>query len=588
MNLNDSSFNSSIRSDFTESVLDETASLDKNVNFSKLDLSQILSEESTLQNTTDKTFLEDSIPKLSITLQQQAKDILRKYCGKENNSSLMDLTQTANGSMQTSTETLKEVSKVPITNSQDTANKRTTMEVSNVVDDEDGEEESVIPVDEVEDDDVEEVSTLESSAIETPQKDMFSHLQPNKTVAAENRKILEKSNTEKTTSESMLVEEEQGNSQFLQDEDKLFGHPFVELGRRLWPSTAEKQFYTKGCLWSPDGTCLLVPVHLDGMHIVELPTDLYTMQEINKNRDLSDLTSAVHVKEGGTVYDCCWYPFMNSSDPATCCWLATRQHEPIHMWDAFSGELRCSYRGYDDVDEVESAISIIFSNDAQKIIGGYKKTIKIFDTNIPGRDSNTIPVKKAISCFALTTDNDNCVTAGTWAGYINHYDLRAPKLGPLFVLGGHSGGITWLKYSPTLDHNWYLFSGARKDNKILQWDMRNYTKPLQVFERNVQTNQRIYYDLTPLNTWLASGDTEGLLRIWHLSDNHKKYQLPLHQDCCNGVSFHPSLPIITTSSGQYHFVDLTEDCESQPQEKIINYENSLLFLWFGPSKENDN
>lgn len=52
------------------------------------------------------------------------------------------------------------------------------------------------------------------------------------------------------------------------------------------------------------------------------------------------------------------------------------------MWDAFSGELRCSYRGYDDVDEVESAISIVFSNDAQKVIGGFKKTIKIFDTNV--------------------------------------------------------------------------------------------------------------------------------------------------------------------------------------------------------------
>lgn len=63
-------------------------------------------------------------------------------------------------------------------------------------------------------------------------------------------------------------------------------------------------------------------------------------------------------------------------------WLATRQHEPIQMWDAFTGELRCSYRGYDDVDEVEAAISIAFSNDGQKVVGGYKKNIKIFDTNM--------------------------------------------------------------------------------------------------------------------------------------------------------------------------------------------------------------
>lgn len=103
--------------------------------------------------------------------------------------------------------------------------------------------------------------------------------------------------------------------------------------------------------------------------------------------------------------------------------------------------------------------------------------------------------------------------------------MRAPKLGPLFTLGGHTGGITWLKYSPTQDQNWYLFSGARRDNKILQWDMRNYTEPLQIFERNVETNQRIYYDLTPLHNWLATGDTKGLVKIWNLGDKEQQFEV---------------------------------------------------------------
>lgn len=55
---------------------------------------------------------------------------------------------------------------------------------------------------------------------------------------------------------------------------------------------------------------------------MELPTDLYTIQEVHRKRELSSLTSAVHVKEGGMVYDCTWYPFMNSTEPATC-WLVT-------------------------------------------------------------------------------------------------------------------------------------------------------------------------------------------------------------------------------------------------------------------------
>lgn len=49
------------------------------------------------------------------------------------------------------------------------------------------------------------------------------------------------------------------------------------------------------------------------------------------------------------------------------------------MWDAFDGALRCSYRGYNAVDEVEPAISICFSKDALQIHAGYKKSIKTFD-----------------------------------------------------------------------------------------------------------------------------------------------------------------------------------------------------------------
>lgn len=97
-----------------------------------------------------------------------------------------------------------------------------------------------------------------------------------------------------------------------------FQHQLVELGRRCWPSTAHKQHYTKGCYWSPDGTCLLLPVHQDGMHVTELPLDLYNAHVPPADRSLSKLHSAVHVPEGGTVYDCVWYPLMSSQDPDTC------------------------------------------------------------------------------------------------------------------------------------------------------------------------------------------------------------------------------------------------------------------------------
>ncbi|EDW02865.1 GH10930 [Drosophila grimshawi] len=390
-----------------------------------------------------------------------------------------------------------------------------------------------------------------------------------------------------------------------------FQQALIELGRRCWSSSAEAQHYTKGCYWSPDGTCLLLPVHLDGMHVMELPLDLYNADCVTMERSLSQLQSAVHVPEGGTVYDCVWYPLMNSQQPDTCLWLATRQHEPIHMWDAFDGKLRCSYAGYDAVDEVVAAISLAFSQDGQKIYAGYKRCIKIFDTNRPGRSYDEYAVKFAVSCIAQTSEHPQTVTCGNWRGYIQQYDLRcAPKVGPLFTLGGHTGGITQLRYVNDAGTggggggNWQLFSGARKCPKLLQWDMRNYKQPLREFQRLVNTNQRIQFDLSPQqHSWLASGDTMGVLNLWHLEKeaNTKALQLPLHGDCCNGISFHPTLPILASSSGQYHFIqgenstdvngttilDSTEDQQQMELEQpsVVDYENAVLLLWCGDGKD---
>ncbi|KAM8715531.1 hypothetical protein ACLKA7_002563 [Drosophila subpalustris] len=402
--------------------------------------------------------------------------------------------------------------------------------------------------------------------------------------------------------ESKITEPEESNCEHTvtQSLPTYFDKELVELGRRCWSSTAQNQHYTKGCYWSPDGTCLLVPVHMDGMHVMELPSDLYTASNVSEERDLSKLQSAVHVPEGGTVYDCAWYPLMSSQDPSTCFWLATRQHEPVHMWDAFDGHLRCSYCGYDEVDEVVAAISLAFSQDGQKIYAGYKRCLKIFDLSRPGRICDEYAVKFAISCMTQTSEHPHTVTCGNWKGYIQHFDLRCPpKQGPLFTLGGHSAGITQLRYANEAAGNWQLFSGARKCPKLLQWDMRNYKKPLHEFQRQVNTNQRIQFDLSADQSWLVSGDTDGAFNIWNLKseDGKEAVKVPVHGDCCNGIGFHPTLPILASSSGQYHFIsgddhentinttalDIPDQEEEVEGKRVVNYENAVLLLWCGDS-----
>lgn len=92
----------------------------------------------------------------------------------------------------------------------------------------------------------------------------------------------------------------------------------VELARCSWRGSKHNQKFLKGCLWSPDGTCALTAINGEGMQVFELPRDLYDGDSVQVDRPLDVLRSAVHVAEGGTIYDYCWYPFMNSSDPATC------------------------------------------------------------------------------------------------------------------------------------------------------------------------------------------------------------------------------------------------------------------------------
>lgn len=91
-----------------------------------------------------------------------------------------------------------------------------------------------------------------------------------------------------------------------------------ELSRYSWTGSQSNQKFLKGCLWSPDGTCILSAVNGDGMHVVELPRDLYSATVPSGDRPVDILESAVHVKEAGIIYDFCWYPLMNSGYPNTC------------------------------------------------------------------------------------------------------------------------------------------------------------------------------------------------------------------------------------------------------------------------------
>lgn len=197
-----------------------------------------------------------------------------------------------------------------------------------------------------------------------------------------------------------------------------------------------------------------------------------------------------------------------------CSFLASRQHEPIQMWDAYNGDLRCSYRGYNAVDEVESAYSVTFTPNGASIIGGYRKTLKIFKTETPGRDYNSVAIKSPASALACNLNGDT-IAVGSWSSAITLYDTRELSSGSICQFEKHRGGITYLRF---LNGKNLLISGGRKDNQMFLWDMRYLSEPVGGLSRNVNTNQRIYFDISRDESWIVSGDTTGIIHAWNLSD----------------------------------------------------------------------
>ncbi|XP_043469258.1 telomerase Cajal body protein 1 isoform X2 [Leptopilina heterotoma] len=336
--------------------------------------------------------------------------------------------------------------------------------------------------------------------------------------------------------------------------------------------------FTKGCQWSPDGTCLMVPSEDFRIRIYELPKELYS-EKPTTNLSSSTLKSALCVKEGGLIYDSCWYPHMNSWNPATCCFLSTSQETPIHLWDAFTGELRATYRAYNQVDEVEPAISIRFINSGAEVWSGFKGALRKFDTERPGRQTEDIFLKHdfptisgLVSCIRENPIMPGLVAFGTYSKYIGLY-----QNGPVCCFKTNSG-VTQLEFSPC---GTKLYSAVRRSNEFYCWDLRNPGVVLWSMEnREANTNQKINFDISKDGSTIVSGGVDGVVKVWKVDvvkateeeaeELNPISRISLSKDCINGVSLHGSLPLLATSSGQ-------RICDEREQYR----DNSVRLWWFG-------
>ena len=103
--------------------------------------------------------------------------------------------------------------------------------------------------------------------------------------------------------------------------------------------------------------------------------------------------------------------------------------------------------------------------------------IRVFDLTRPGRQIESRPTSKTkrskvgqrglISTIAFNPDYSGIYAAGSYGGTTCVYSELE---GEVFdTLGGHPHGVTKVQFSPD---GKYLYTGGRRDDAILCWDIR--------------------------------------------------------------------------------------------------------------------
>ena len=109
-------------------------------------------------------------------------------------------------------------------------------------------------------------------------------------------------------------------------------------------STNKQNNYTRGCLFSPDGLCVLTYNEDNIIRLFDCPQDNEVADILKSANEDVQWQPALSVPVAGPIYDVDWYPLMNSADPVTCCLAVTSQYQPVHLYDAYDGHLRATYR----------------------------------------------------------------------------------------------------------------------------------------------------------------------------------------------------------------------------------------------------
>ncbi|EJW85044.1 hypothetical protein WUBG_04048 [Wuchereria bancrofti] len=299
--------------------------------------------------------------------------------------------------------------------------------------------------------------------------------------------------------------------------------------------------YIKCCKWSSSGNYLATTSQDRMARIFQFHPENLSLK-LKSSMSMGDL-----------IYDSCWHPISD--------WLVTSSKDhPIHVWDS-DGRWLATFRGINNMDELDNAHSLCFTSDGSWLYAGYKSSIRKFDMNRPGHQVSELITwnkeskgqKGIISCIAISPILPTNYAAGSYDKTVGFYSDYSPSVECMFEC---PLAVTLLRYTP--DGN-FLLTAGRKDDDIICWDLRYPGKIYCLYKRPSTTSQRIYFDIDSSGTYLFSGSSSGELYIFDLKCTNGDeplapyVQLSAHSSALCGLNIHKEQPIVATCSGQRVF-----------------------------------
>ena len=126
---------------------------------------------------------------------------------------------------------------------------------------------------------------------------------------------------------------------------------------------------------------------------------------------------------------------------------------------------------------------------------------------------------------------------------------------------------------------------ASQKTLLLQY----FSQALHTLPRQVDTNQRIGFDIDPSGRYLATGSTERRALVYDIESQALVGSLEDQPDAVGGVSFHPHAALVGVCTGQRHFdLDTSAGSDSDASSEGTRPESGSGAQAICPSTKREN